>query len=162
MRTRPARSVVRTEPAALQGKYGRDRSRLWITVQLENEKKMRKHGRSDRRGAFSLKTRRLQTARSLMFRVADPRIDREGSHLLNGIRHQQGMKGSGIGAGVEPQRIRCRVKDDRHPVVHGPHQVVRFGVGHTCVSSRQGGKRCGLIDRSIRRYLRCRGARPHH
>jgi hypothetical protein len=34
----------------------------------------------------------------------------------------------------------------------------RAPAGHTCVSLRQGGKRGGLIDRCIRRHLRCQEA----
>ena len=61
-----------------------------------------------------LKAGRFQAARPLVLRAAHPRTDREGSHLLAGVRHQQGMKSIGIGVGIEPVRIRCRVEDDRH------------------------------------------------
>ena len=34
------------------------------------------------------------------------------SNPLAWIRHQRGMKGSDVGAGIKPQRLRCQVEDD--------------------------------------------------
>jgi hypothetical protein len=64
----------------------------------------------DERGGTLPVPVRLQAARTLVLGVIDPRTDRQGIHHFAGIRHQQGMKESGIGAGVEPQVIRRRIE----------------------------------------------------